>query len=90
MVCMGILVDIKAGLLQIPDKKLQQIKDLCLEWSCQTFASKRQLQSLLGKLLCIHCCVHPARLFVNSVLALLRSFLARFVSLDNQFLRDMA
>ena len=40
MVCKGILFDIEAGLLQIPDKKLQEIKDLCLEWSNKTFASK--------------------------------------------------
>ena len=31
MICMGILVDIEAGLLRIPDRKLQEIKDLCFE-----------------------------------------------------------
>ena len=83
---MGILVDIEAGLLQSPDKKLEEIKDLCLEWSCKTFASKRQLQSLLGKhfYTVIHRCVHPAHLFVNCMLSLLRSSSERFVPLDNR------
>ena len=43
MVCMGILVDIEAGLLKIPDVKLHEIKNLCLQWACKTYATKRQL-----------------------------------------------
>ena len=31
MVCMGILVGIEASLLQIPDQKLKEIKDLCFQ-----------------------------------------------------------
>ena len=73
IICMGILVDVKNNILKIPDKKLAEIRSLSAKWAQKTTATNRQLQSLLGKLLYIHRCVRPSRLFVNRMLALLRN-----------------
>ena len=65
LICMGIMVDVEKGQISIPEDKLLEIKDICNQWASKTFATRRQLQSLLGRLLYIHKCVVPARLFVN-------------------------
>ena len=73
VICMGILIDVENNILKIPDRKMAEIKSLCKKWAQKTTAIKRQLKSLLEKLLYIHCCVRPSRLFVNRMLALLRN-----------------
>ena len=70
---MGILVDVKNNILKIPDEKFAEIRSICAKWAKKTTATKRQLQSLLGKLLYIHSCFRPSRPFVNRMLALLRN-----------------
>ena len=88
---MGILVDVKNNILKIPDKKLAEIRSLCAKWAQKTTATKRQLQSLLGKLLYIHRCVRHSRLFVNRMLALLRNLHNdNNIHLTDTFQRDIA
>ena len=71
--------------------KKWQIKTLCKNWAHKITATKRQLQSLLGKLLYIHRCVRPSRLFVNRMLALLRTSLNDHnIRLTYTFQRDIA
>ena len=62
---LGIEIDIDNRLLRIPGEKLQDIIQHCEAWRGKKSASKRKLQSLLGKLLYITKCVRPARLFLN-------------------------
>ena len=91
VICMGILVDVEDNILKIPDEKMAEIKSLCKQWAPKITATKRQLQSLLGKLLYIHRCVHPSRLFVNRMLALLRSsHNDHHIQLMDMFKRDIA
>ena len=54
LICMGIMVDVKKGQISIREDKLLEIKSICELWANKTFATRRQLQSLLGRLLYIH------------------------------------
>ena len=71
--CLGILINAKDGIISIPDDKLQNIKSLCSYWSTQVQATRNQLQKLTGKLLYIHRCVKPSRIFLNRILQVLRN-----------------
>ena len=71
--CLGIEINASAGTLKIPCEKLNEIKQLCNFWLTKKHASKNDLQKLVGKLIYIHCCVKPARLFINRILKVLRS-----------------
>ena len=51
---------------------MSKIKQLSGKWTCKTHATRNELQKLTGKLLYIHHCVKPARLFLNRILATLR------------------
>ena len=72
LTCMGICVDVDARQLTIPHEKILQIVDTCRLFLMRSYISKRQLQSLLGKLLYVHRCVQAVRIFVNRLLNNLR------------------
>ena len=57
----------------IPQDKLHEIWCLCNEMFLRDRITKRELQTLLGKLLFISRCVRRARIYINCLLALLRS-----------------
>ena len=61
--CLGIEVDTEKFQLRIPSEKFEQIKNMCLSWVTVRTCTKRQLQSLLGSLLCITKCVRYSRFF---------------------------
>ena len=69
---MGIAIDVDVGQLSIPQDKCLEILDLCRHYRSCRFITKKQLQGLLGKLLYLHRCVIPARMFVNRLLNKLR------------------
>ena len=88
--CLGIIINIKQGIITIPEDKLCEIHNSCIQWSTQTRATKNQLQSIAGQLLYVHKCVKPARLFVNRILATLRRASPKgYIELDNAFLQDI-
>ena len=72
VVCLGILINTVDKTISIPPEKLQEIKNMCEKWKHRNSCSRTQLQSLLGSLLYITKCVHPARSFLNRMLQLLR------------------
>jgi hypothetical protein len=72
-VCLGINFDIQIGVLQIPSIKLQEILSLCTFYLSQSKITKHNLHALIGSLMFLHMAIRPARLFVNRILALLRS-----------------
>ena len=86
---MGICVDVDARQLTIPHEKILQIVDTCRLFLTRSYVSKRQLQSLLGKLLYIHRCVHAARIFVNGLLNNLRKATGRIV-LNAEMKQDLS
>ena len=79
-----------AGSVSIPEEKLQKISEMVHEWTGKKQCTKRQLQSLLGNLLCIHKCVKPARIFLNCMLQVLRNAHGHTrITLDHNFHRDL-
>ena len=71
--CLGILVDTEKFTLSIPDEKLQEILQKCVQWRGRTHSTKRQLQFLLGSLLYVTKCVRSSRFFLNRLLHVLRT-----------------
>ena len=65
--CLRIDINISTGIMSIPAEKLAEIIEMCVQWSGKIKTHKRALQSLVGSLLYIHKCVHPAQLFINRV-----------------------
>ena len=69
--------------------KMRRIENMLHDWQLKTFASRQQLQSLLGNLLYIHKCVKPARIFLNHMLQLLRdNYDKNSITLTHDFRRD--
>ena len=68
---LGINIDIPNNTLSIDSDKVQAIHDVCANMITKKFITERQMQSLLGKLLYLHKCVKPARIFVNCILCFL-------------------
>ena len=65
---MGIVINVKKGTFSIEEGKLSEIYDLCEQAFLREHMSKRDLQSLLGKLLYIARCVKASRVFLNRIL----------------------
>ena len=90
MLCLGININAKTGMLTIPREKILQIKELCKKWLSRAYATRKSLQKLLGHLIYLHKCVQPSRLFVNRILQVLRNTPSQGrVSLNASFYRDV-
>ena len=89
LTCMGINVNLETKQLTIPQEKLLEILDMCRMYANKKFITKKQLQSLLGKLLYLHRCVPPARIFVNRLLNTLRKASTRII-MDSKMKKDIA
>ena len=50
MICLGILVDTEAFTLEVPASHLEELQTKLKIWQKSSFFTKKQLQSLLGKL----------------------------------------
>ena len=72
LTCLGICINLDTNTLSIDAEKIAAIYDHCVNTLTKTTISKKHLQSLLGKLLYLHKCVKPARIFVNRILATFR------------------
>ena len=69
---LGFHLDTKQMTLTVPKLKLQEILKECSEWVSKKAATRKQVQSLAGKLNHISKCVRPARKFIGRILASLR------------------
>ena len=91
MSIMGILVDVDKRTFSIPREKLDEIYDECARTMLKSQLAKKELQSLLGKLLYISCCVQGCRTFMNRMLQTLRDMKdADYISPSESFFRDLA
>ena len=61
---LGIEVNLVKVTLSIPSSKMKEILKECVEFRQRKYFTKRQLQSIIGKLMFVHKMVKPARLFV--------------------------
>ena len=90
MSCLGIVIDTSANTLSIDPQKLETIHRECIQVRHKQFLSKRAFQSLLGKLLYIHKCVEPSRMFINRMLALFReNYQVARIPLTEEFHKDL-
>ena len=72
MICLGILVDTEAFTLEVLASLLEELRTELTSWQKSSFFTKKQLQSLLGKLSFVTACVKPGRLFMARLLNSLR------------------
>ncbi|XP_052778852.1 uncharacterized protein LOC128216331 [Mya arenaria] len=91
MVFLGVLLDSDRLELRITPERLEEIRSLLSRWMKKRSASKRDLQSLLGKLQFIGKCVKPSRVFISRILVLLRGLKNndQKVKLGNEFRKDI-
>ena len=76
--------------LSIPEEKLKDIIDMVHNWQNKKTCTKTQFQSLLGSLLYITKCVHPACFFLNRMLVILRNNVNnKHFSLGSSFSKDL-
>jgi hypothetical protein len=72
MAFVGVLLDTVKLTLEVTQERLKEILDLLSVWSCKVVATRREVQSLLGKLQFVASCVRPDRVFISRILNLLR------------------
>ena len=72
LICLGICINLDTNTLSIDAEKIRAIYDQCINTLSRNSISRKHLQSLLGKLLYLHKCVKPARIFVSRILATFR------------------
>ena len=73
MICLGILVDTAAFTLEVPTTRLEDLLAELTTWQAANSSfTKKQLQSLLGKLSFVTACVKPGRIFMARLLNSLR------------------
>ena len=88
--CLGVYIDINEGTLSIEHSKVEKNFQECLQVMFEKYLSPKKFQSLLGKLIYLHKCVIPARIFVR-VLKLYRQNAAKKkIYLTDVFCRDIA
>ena len=89
---LGIRIDTIAGSLSLPQDKLTAYKAILVEWSSRKAAKKREVLSLIGKL--VHACkvIKPGRTFLRRMIqvAASRSNLDHWIRLDKDFRSDLA
>lgn len=88
---LGILIDTVSMTLSVTPERLNEIHELLKLWLTKKSATKRELQSLVGKLSFVTKCVRQSRIFLNRLLTLLRSVKSNhhFVRLTQEFRKDL-
>lgn len=72
MICLEILVDTEAFTFEVPASRLEGLRAEPNLWRESSFFTKKQLQSLLGKLSFVSACVKPGKIFMAKLLNCLR------------------
>ena len=90
MTCLGIRIDTISNTLRIDQEQLKAIHSECIAIRHKKFLTKKQYQFLLGKLIYLHKCVKPSRIFVNIILQLFRdNHDTAHIHLTDEFHRDL-
>ena len=91
MVFLGTLLDSEKMEIRITDDRMLDIRSILPKLLQRKSASKRELQSLIGKLQFVGKCVKPSRIFISRILVLLRGLKhSRYkVRLNTEFRKDI-
>lgn len=65
---LGITINARQMTLSIPAKKISETLDMVKKYRSRRSMSRRELQSVIGKLVHVAKCVPPARLFISRLL----------------------
>ena len=65
--CLGIMEDTVNYTVSVPNDKLTEIINVCNLWTNKTSCTRRELQSLLGRLLYISKCVKASHYYVGTL-----------------------
>ena len=86
---LGIEIDAKKGILSVPKEKLDDAIGMVNKYLHRRAVTRKQLQSILGKLLHIAKCIKPARVFVACLLEALRGAPRIFINIDSSMRSDL-
>ena len=90
MIWIGVQFDSLLMQISMPQHKIDETLSLCRAWHTKRYATRSQLQQLLGKLFHIGQCCKPVRLFVSRMLDTLRKAPAQgSTALDSEFQKDL-
>ncbi|KAK3749705.1 hypothetical protein QZH41_014981 [Actinostola sp. cb2023] len=76
----GLDIDTVAMTVAVPPEKLAEIRSILITWQGRQRATRRQLQSLIGKLAFAAACIPPGRIFMSRLLTALRSKPSSYLS----------
>lgn len=90
-IVLGFLLDLRDNTIAIPCEKLKSIITLLIQWSTKTSATKRQIQSLTGKILFCSKVIRSGRLHLNRMLRTQSKAISLDIpiSLDHDFQADV-
>ena len=71
--CLGVQFDTQSMTMSVTPARLQELIELLETWLKKKRATKRELQSLIGKLSFVCKCVRQSRIFISRLLDLLKS-----------------
>jgi len=88
---LGVLFDSCSQTMEVTRDRLVEISELIGSWLEKKKASKRQLQSLIGKLVFVTRCVFASRIFISRMLSTLRSlkFQSSIFYVSKEFRKDL-
>lgn len=86
---LGIIIDCDQREIRIPQQKVDSFIRLAIETKQKKFISRKEIQSIAGHVNYLGKAVCPARLFMNRILALLRSMKGRSIRISQQMCEDL-
>ena len=89
---LGVLFNAQAQTMSVTPERLQELKELTESWLNSNTGSftRKQLESLIGKLQFVAACVRPGRVFISRLLNKLRGLNSTGnYDMDSQVLKDM-
>lgn len=91
LTCLGVDINTKEFTLSVYSERLIDLKTLLHSWLTKKSATKRELQSLVGKLVFVSKCVRQSRVFIARMLCLLRRVALPHhrINLNAEFRRDI-
>lgn len=89
MMFLGVMFDTVRLRLEIDEGRVHELLDLMKEWLVRKAAKRKELESVLGKVMFVASCVRPGRIFVSRLLNFLWGLpRGQVVKLDPEILRD--
>lgn len=87
--CLGTLIDAQAQTISITNDRLEELRLLLCDWNMKAWYTRKQLESLIGKLQFVTNCVRPGRVFINRLLEVLRRSGEGKLAIQEQIKRDV-